>query len=60
MADIVRLTTITRHSPPNEMDQLPFNTECLVTYLDGREEIYVQKSEDDRKPSWVMKTTILE
>ena len=58
MENIVILTTITRHSPPNEMDQLPFNSECLVTYLDGTEEIYVQKSEDDRKPNWTLKITI--
>jgi hypothetical protein len=50
-----KMPTITRHSPPNEMDQLPFNTECVVT-CDGKEEIYVQKSEDDRKPNWVLKT----
>jgi len=55
MKEAEELMTITRHSPPNEMDQLPLNSICLVSYQDGREETYLQKSLDDLKPIWVLK-----
>ena len=45
--------TITRHSPPNEMDQLPLNTRCIVTIIDGKEEIYIQRSQNDQEPKWI-------
>ncbi len=45
---------IIRLSPPNQYDQAPYGTECVV--LDeGRKikEVYIQKNPDDCNPIWI-------
>ncbi len=50
---VKRSSTIYRHSAPNIYDQAPQGAYCIVS--DGEIKLlYIQKSEDENNPCWVL------